>query len=67
MATQWPDLSLAAWRATRDTLHMWTQIVGKTLLALGPPQNHWWHSALRVTAPAWRAPARCSTAGSTWS
>jgi hypothetical protein len=47
---EWPELPLAPWRATRDTLHMWTQIVGKTLLALAPPQNHWWHSALRVTA-----------------
>src|SRR5207245_254790 len=29
---------------------MWTQMVGKTCLALAPPQNHWWHVALRVTA-----------------
>jgi hypothetical protein len=29
---------------------MWTQIVGKTLLARAPAQNHWWHSALRVSA-----------------
>jgi hypothetical protein len=28
---------------------MWTQIVGKTRLALSPPQNHWWHVALYVT------------------
>src|SRR5512145_2139849 len=46
----WPELPLEAWRGTRDTLHMWTQIVGKTLLARAPPQNHWWHTALRVTA-----------------
>ncbi len=46
----WPDLPLAEWRATRDTLHMWTQIAGKTLLATCPPQNHWWHSAFRVSA-----------------
>src|SRR5512143_3467786 len=46
----WPELPLAPWRATRDTLHMWTQIVGKTLLARCPPQNHWWHAALRVSA-----------------
>lgn len=50
LTTDWPDLPLAPWRATCETLHMWTQIVGKTLLALAPPQNHWWHSALRVTA-----------------
>jgi hypothetical protein len=29
---------------------MWTQIVGKTCLALTPPQNHWWHVTLHVTA-----------------
>jgi Family of unknown function (DUF5996) len=46
----WPDLPLEAWRDTRDTLHMWTQIVGKTLLSSCAPQNHWWHVALRVTA-----------------
>ncbi len=45
----WPELPLAGWRPTRDTLHLWTQMAGKTMLAC-PPQNHWWHSALRVTA-----------------
>jgi hypothetical protein len=45
----WPDLPLEAWRETRDTLHMWTQIVGKTLLASCAPLNHWWHVALHVT------------------
>jgi hypothetical protein len=45
----WPELPLAPWRETRHALHMWTQIVGKSLLALAPPQNHWWHSALRVS------------------
>jgi hypothetical protein len=29
---------------------MWSQMVGKTLLTRSPPQNHWWHTALRVTA-----------------
>jgi hypothetical protein len=46
----WPSLPLERWRATRDTLHMWLQIVGKTRLALAPGQNHWWHVALYVTA-----------------
>ncbi len=45
----WPDLPLEAWRETRDTLHMWTQIVGKTLLASCAPLNHWWHVALHLT------------------
>ena len=47
---RWPDLSLAAWKDTRDTLHMWTQIVGKVRLKLAPYLNHWWHVTLYVTA-----------------
>jgi hypothetical protein len=46
----WPPLPLAAWRDTCTTLHLWTQIVGKTRLALAPPQNHWWQVALYLTA-----------------
>ena len=45
----WPALPLAAWQATRDTLHMWTQIVGKVRLALCPLTNHWWEVALYVS------------------
>ena len=45
----WPRLPLAEWRATCDTLHMWTQIVGKTALALAPMANHWWQTTLHVT------------------
>src|SRR3954453_4088076 len=45
----WPALPLAAWRDTYVTLHMWTQIVGKTRLALAPSENHWWQVALYVT------------------
>ncbi len=47
--TDWPSLPYAAWEATRDTLHMWTQIVGKTRLALTPLQNHWWNVPLYVS------------------
>ena len=46
----WPDLTLAAWEDTRDTLHMWTQIVGKIRLALEPMINHWWQVTLYVSA-----------------
>lgn len=45
-----PKLLVADWQPTRDTLHMWLQIVGKVKLVLSPPINHWWHSTLRVTA-----------------
>jgi hypothetical protein len=46
----WPDLTLTAWEDTRDTLHMWTQIVGKVRLALEPMLNHWWQVTLYVSA-----------------
>jgi len=45
----WPPLPFADWEDTCDTLHMWTQIVGKTRLALTPLENHWWNVPLYVT------------------
>ncbi len=53
----WPALPLAPWRSTCRALHMRTQIVGKTLLALAPPQNHWWHTALRVSSRGLATPS----------
>jgi hypothetical protein len=46
----WPPLPLAEWDATRATLHMWTQIVGKIRLATTPMINHWWNVPLYLTA-----------------
>jgi hypothetical protein len=46
----WPALPFAEWRDTFETLHMWTQIVGKARLALAPMENHWWQVPLYVTA-----------------
>jgi hypothetical protein len=46
----WPELPTAAWRETYETLHLWTQIVGKVRLARTPWLNHSWHVALYVTA-----------------
>src|SRR2546423_94490 len=48
-ASAWPDLPLAAWSETCDTLHLWTQIVGKVRLASTPLVNHWWNVTLYVT------------------
>lgn len=45
----WPTLPLAAWQETYETLHLWTQIVGKVRLALCSPLNHWWAVTLYVT------------------
>ena len=46
----WPPLALDDWRETRDTLQMWTQIVGKICLALTPRVNHFWNVALHITS-----------------
>jgi hypothetical protein len=46
----WPELKWSYWEKTADTLHMWTQIVGKTRLALSPLQAHWWNVPLYVSA-----------------
>jgi len=46
----WPALPFPEWKDTYATLHMWTQIVGKIRLALGPPINHCWGVALYVTS-----------------
>ena len=45
----WPSLRYADWADTCQTLHMWTQIVGKIRMAHAPPMNHWWHVTLYVT------------------
>ncbi len=49
-AERWPELPAAAWRDTRETLHLWTQVVGKIRLARTPWLNHSWHVTLYVTA-----------------
>ena len=46
----WPALAYADWQDTCNTLHLWTQIVGKMKLALAPLSNHWWGIVLFVTA-----------------
>jgi hypothetical protein len=43
-----PELHLADWRATKDTLHLYCQIVGKIRLASTSPRNHWWNVPLYV-------------------
>jgi hypothetical protein len=46
----WPDLPYSVWKETCETLHLWTQIVGKVRLALTPWLNHSWHVPLYVSA-----------------
>ena len=44
-----PDIPLENWRATKNTLHLYLQIVGKIRLTLHPRLNHWWHVPLYVS------------------
>lgn len=45
----WLSLPLEAWKDTRDTLHLWTQIVGKIRMAQTPLVNHFWNVPLYVS------------------
>ena len=47
---QWPSLRYADWSDTKETLHLWTQVIGKIRMEKMPPVNHWWHVTLYVTS-----------------
>ena len=47
---RWPAIPVAEWHQTRDTLQLYTQVVGKVRLANEPPSNHWWNVPLYVTS-----------------
>jgi len=53
MASGWPALPYEAWKATRDTLHAHTQVLGKLSTALAPPEPQLQHTALRLTVRGW--------------
>ena len=41
-----PPLPYADWSDTKDTLHLFLQIIGKIRLKAHPKLNHWWHVTL---------------------
>jgi len=41
-----PPLPLAPWEDTKETLHLFLQIVGKIRMNTHPKLNHWWHVTL---------------------
>lgn len=49
-AQTWPEIPLLDWEETKDTLHLFLQILGKIRLRLMPRKNHWWHATLFVSA-----------------
>ncbi len=46
---KYPPLPLNEWEDTNDTVHMWTQIVGKIRLVRTPLTNEWWNVPLYLT------------------
>jgi hypothetical protein len=59
----WPDLPLAAWSDTCETLLRWTQIAGKARLKLTPKVNHWWNVTLHVNSRGLVAPTNPYSGG----
>ena len=46
---RWLSLPFDAWADTAETLHLWTQVVGKIRMVQSAWQNHSWHVTLYVT------------------
>jgi len=44
-----PPLPIEEWEDTKNTLHLFFQIVGKIRLTLFPKMNHWWHVTLYLS------------------
>jgi hypothetical protein len=53
MVSGWPAVSYDQWRATCDTLHAHTQVLGKLAVRLAPREPQLQHAALRLTARGW--------------
>jgi hypothetical protein len=56
VSSPWPALAYDDWRATCDTLHAHTQVLGKIATTLSPPEPQLQHAALRLTARGWETP-----------
>ena len=48
--TSWPVLNYESYHSTIETVHLWTQIIGKIRLRLTPWINHSWHVTLFVSS-----------------
>ena len=42
-----PELPLASWKETRDTIHKYSQVLGEIRGSLAPRSKQWWHINLR--------------------
>ena len=64
MVSGWPSVSYGEWRATCDTLHAHTQVLGKLAAGLAPPEPQLQHAALRLTARGWETAPLAAPDGS---
>jgi hypothetical protein len=62
--SEWPALVYDEWKATCDTLHCHTQVLGKLAVTLAPPEPQLQHSALQLTARGWETLALPAPDGS---
>lgn len=53
MSSGWPAVSYRQWRATCDTLHAHSQVLGKLAAKLASPEPQLQHAALRLSARGW--------------
>jgi hypothetical protein len=60
----WPTLAYEDWKATCDTLHGHSQVLGKLAVTLAPPEPQLQHGALRLTARGWETLALPAPDGS---
>lgn len=64
MPPSWPALPYDEWSDTCDTVHAYTQLLGKIALALAPPEPELQHSALRLTSRGWETAPLAAPNGS---
>src|SRR3954451_10990339 len=64
MSVEWPAVAYDAWRASCDTLHAHTQVLGKLAVTLAPPEPQLQHAALRLSARGWETVALPAPDGS---
>src|SRR6266513_977520 len=64
MSSGWRRFSYQDWRATCDTLHAHTQVLGKLAVELAPPEPQLQHAALELTARGWETRALPAPDGS---
>lgn len=48
--SRWPAIPVDGWIETRDTLQLWTQVVGKVRMVNEPAVNHWWNTPLYLSS-----------------